>query len=66
MDLLKIAISEAGTATNLAKALGLTPAAVGNWKARGIPLAWQIALEHKYKRAIRKAESAPVVESVNV
>jgi DNA-binding transcriptional regulator YdaS (Cro superfamily) len=66
MDLINIAIKEAGSASKLAKELGVVPSAIGNWKARGVPLAWQIALEHKYKRAIRKAESAPVVESVNV
>jgi DNA-binding transcriptional regulator YdaS (Cro superfamily) len=66
MNLINIAINEAGSASKLAKELGVVPSAVGNWKARGIPRAWQITLEHKYKRAIRKAGSAPIQETVNV
>lgn len=52
MDILQIAINEAGGAAELAKSLGVVPSAVGNWKSRGVPRSWQLALELRYKKSI--------------
>ena len=65
MDILKIAITQAGGIPELAKALGVVPSAVGNWKARGLPRPWQIALALKYRKAIREAKATPNTQSVN-
>ena len=54
MDLLQIAINQAGSRNLLAKTLGVVPSAIGNWKARGLPKAWQLALALKYKNAIKR------------
>lgn len=54
MDLLQIAIKQAGSVNTLADQLGVVPSAIGNWKARGLPKSWQLALSLKYKKAIEK------------
>ena len=54
MDILQIAISQAGGVKQLAKSLGVVPSAIGNWKARGLPKSWEIALSLKYRNAIKK------------
>jgi hypothetical protein len=58
MDILNIAIKQAGGVNPLAKSLGVVPSAIGNWKARGLPKSWQMALALKYKNAIKKHEAA--------
>lgn len=64
MNILDIAIKEAGSVTKLADALGVVPSAVCNWKERGLPKSWQMALELKYRKALIKATRIP--ELVNV
>ena len=65
MNLLNIAITEAGGVAELAKSLGVVPSAVGNWKSRGIPRAWQLALELRYKKSISCAKSKAAAEKNN-
>lgn len=58
MDLLQIAIKQAGSVNTLADQLGVVPSAIGNWKTRGLPKSWQLALSLKYKKAIEKHKSS--------
>jgi len=54
MEILKIAIDEAGSATALAKLLGVTTNAVTNWTYRNkLPKSWEIVLSMKFKKAIK-------------
>lgn len=57
MDILQIAINQAGSVNALAEQLGVVPSAIGNWKARGLPKSWQLALSLKYKKALEKHKS---------
>lgn len=45
MNILEQAIQSAGGVTALAKALALEPNVVSNWRARGIPQSWELALQ---------------------
>ena len=58
MDLLQIAIKQAGSVNTLADQLGVVPSAIGNWKTRGLPKSWQLALSLKYKKAIEKQKNS--------
>ena len=66
MDILQIAIKEAGGVNPLAKSLGVVPSAIGNWKARGLPKSWQIALSLKYKNAIKKHKDSHISADCNL
>ena len=66
MDILQIAINQAGSVNQLAKSLGVVPSAIGNWKSRGLPKSWQIALSLKYKAAIKKANDSHIREICKV
>jgi hypothetical protein len=59
MNILSIAIQEAGNVTKLAETLGVVPSAIGNWKSRGLPKSWQLALELKYRKALLQATRNP-------
>lgn len=57
MDTLKQAIDAEGGVGKLATSLGVRQSVVSNWKARGLPKPWEIALRLKYasgKKAKRK------------
>lgn len=66
MDILQIAIKQAGGINPLAKSLGVVPSAIGNWKSRGLPKSWQIALALKYKNAIKKHKDSHECANSNV
>lgn len=59
MDILQIAIREAGGISKLARELGVSPSVVSNWVMRKkLSLPWILALELKYAKAIRAARKA--------
>lgn len=66
MDILQIAIKQAGGRKKLAKQLGVGVSAIGNWVERGLPVPWELALSLKYKNAIRKHKDMPASEISNV
>ena len=66
MDILNIAIQAEGSSAKLARKLGITPARLSNWKARGIPDGWASALRTKYAKQIKQQQSAPIPLSVSV
>jgi len=50
MQILDFAIMCEGSTSKLAATLGVWQTAVSNWKARGVPRAWQQLLEARYGR----------------
>lgn len=51
-------IEEFGGVSETAKRLGISPSAVSQWKRKGIPKGWRMALEHMRKAAETK-DTAP-------
>lgn len=45
MNILDQSIQAAGGISNLARALNIEPNVISNWKVRGIPDSWALALE---------------------
>ena len=66
MDILQIAIKEAGGSSKLAATLGVVPSAIGNWKERGLPKPWELALSLKYKNAIKKYKDSHISADCNL
>lgn len=59
-EILEKALAIEGGVGRLADALGVRQNVVSNWKARGLPYAWQVALKAKYghlrvKKSLRVA-----------
>jgi hypothetical protein len=62
MDILKHAIEVEGNASKLARALGVEPNVVNNWKMRNkLPQPWQIALQLKYGKRKPQPQSDKAV-----
>jgi len=55
MDILKIAIKEAGGTGRLAYLLDLKQNVVSNWRQRGVPKGWEQVLRIKFKKQIASA-----------
>jgi hypothetical protein len=55
MDILKIAIKEAGGTGRLAYLLDLKQNVVSNWRQRGVPKGWEQVLRIKFKKKIASA-----------
>lgn len=59
MEILEHAIKVEGNASKLARALGVEPNVVNNWKLRNkLPPPWQIALQLKYGKRKAPADKA--------
>jgi len=57
MEVLNIAIQEAKSVGNLAKALGVKQNVISNWRLRkSVPKPWLMVLERKYAKAIKAAQ----------
>jgi hypothetical protein len=52
MDILEIAIKEAGGTGRLAFLLDLKQNVVSNWRQRGVPKGWEQVLRIKFKKQI--------------
>ena len=52
MNILDIALKQAGGYEKLAKSLGVTENTVRAWRTRGVPRAWDLVLTKTYARAI--------------
>lgn len=52
MDILEIAIKEAGGTGRLAYLLDLKQNVVSNWRQRGVPKGWEQVLRIKFKKQI--------------
>lgn len=61
MDALLRAIHYFGSQARLARALGVVPMAVSNWKKRGLPVAWAPEIERATQGAVTRAELRPDV-----
>ena len=48
MNILDIAIQNAGGVCKLASALGVKQNVVSNWRARGLPKPWEMVLDMRY------------------
>ena len=59
MDALLRAITHFGSQARLAKALGVVPMAVTNWKKRGVPVAWAPEIERATNGLVTRAELRP-------
>lgn len=59
MDTLNQAIAAEGGVTKLAASLGVRQSVVSNWKARGLPKPWEIALRLKYASATKPKRKTP-------
>jgi len=55
MDILEIAIKEAGGTGRLAFLLDLKQNVVSNWRQRGVPKGWEQVLRIKFKKQIASA-----------
>jgi hypothetical protein len=55
MDILEIAIKEAGGTGRLAFLLDLKQNVVSNWRQRGVPKGWEQVLRIKFKKQIATA-----------
>jgi len=55
MDILEIAIKEAGGTGRLAYILDVRQNVVSNWRQRGVPKGWQQVLKFKFKKQIAEA-----------
>ena len=55
MDILEIAIKEAGGTGRLAFLLDLKQNVVSNWRQRGVPKGWEQVLRIKFKKQIAAA-----------
>jgi hypothetical protein len=55
MDILEIAIKEAGGTGRLAFLLDLKQNVVSNWRQRGVPKGWEQVLRIKFKKQIALA-----------
>jgi hypothetical protein len=55
MDILEIAIKEAGGTGRLAYLLDLKQNVVSNWRQRGVPKGWEQVLRIKFKKQIASA-----------
>ena len=64
MNILTFAIDLEGGVSHLAKALGVTQPMVSNWKARGLPRPWRIAIESKYAKQIKATSRKAAGEAV--
>ena len=53
------AINYFGSQSSMAKALGLTPMAVSNWKKRGIPAERVLSIEEATHGAVTRLELRP-------
>ena len=54
MNILEIAIKTEGSVSGLAKTLGIKQNVVSNWRKRGLPKPWDIALTLKYLPVTKK------------
>ena len=54
MNILEIAIKTEGGVNALAKTLGIKQNVVSNWRKRGLPKPWEVALTLKYTAAKKK------------
>ena len=52
MNILDIALTQAGGYEKLAKSLGVAENTVRAWRTRGVPRAWDLVLTKTYARAI--------------
>ncbi|MBU2763345.1 transcriptional regulator [Acidithiobacillus caldus] len=59
MDALLRAIHLFGSQARLARALGVVPMAVTNWKKRGVPIAWAPEIERATNGLVTRAELRP-------
>ena len=55
MKILEIAIKAEGSVSGLAKTLGIKQNVVSNWRKRGLPKPWDIALSLKYASFTKEA-----------
>ena len=55
MDILEIAIKEAGGTGRLAFLLDLKQNVVSNWRQRGVPKGWEQVLRFRFKKQIAEA-----------
>ncbi len=59
MDGLTRAIQYFGSQAKLAKALGVVPMAVHNWKKRGLPIAWAPEIERATNGLVTRQDLRP-------
>lgn len=59
MDALLRAIYHFGSQARLARALGVVPMAVTNWKKRGVPIVWAPEIERATNGLVTRAELRP-------
>ena len=57
MKTLEHAITTAGSVSKLAVALDVAQNVVSNWRARGLPKSWELALSLKYPMPIKKTKT---------
>jgi hypothetical protein len=58
MNILEVAIKAEGSVNGLAKTLGVKQNVISNWRKRGLPKPWDIALSLKYAIPSKTKEAA--------
>lgn len=59
MNILDLAISAEKGVSNLARAIGVEPNVIGNWKKRKVPKAWGQVLHMRYGAADKRPTKQP-------